>query len=472
MTMQLRPRQLRDKQRIRQAFGVARHVLYRLPTGGGKTVTFCSIAADVAEGGGRVLVVAHRRELVKQAVDTLLRFDLAVGVVCAGFPPPARGVRVIVASVQTLIVRQLPRWFAVSMVIADEAHLAASASWRYVLGTLCASAWRLGVTATPERLDGQALGDLFDVMVEGDEIVTLQALGRLCGCVTYSTDDAPPVPTDTSERAAAVAMSAPKLVGDVVGAYLERCRGRKGLVFASSIAHAEQLVAAFVAAGVVAELLTGKTADRDGVLARLRDGSTTIVVNFGVLTEGFDEPSISYIGVARCTMSLALWLQMCGRGLRTHPGKVDCIINDHGGNGELRFGPVELVREWSLEGKRTRTVATADAALAVATCGKCLALYARREHKACPRCGAAPAPIEQRLPAVVVGKLAKLEADAFEQRQRDKSRATPPRPAPSWADAGLWDRYEQERQERGYLLTWTAGRTRQGMKCKQRKGWG
>lgn len=466
----LRPHQARDKQRLRLAFGAARSVLYRLPTGGGKTVTFASVAADVAAGGGRVLVCCHRRELVAQAVSTLMQFDLAVGVVCRGWPAPALGVRVIVCSVQTVTARGLPAWFQPSLVVADEAHLAASPTWRALLTETCGDAWRLGVTATPERLDGQALGDLFEVMVEGPEIHELQALGLLCQCVTYSTSDAPPVPTDTRESTAAGMMATSKVVGDVVGSYLARCAGRKGLVFASSIAHAEQLAAAFGAAGVVAEVLTGETRERGAMLARLKSGATALVVNYGVLTEGFDEPSISYIGVARCTMSLALWLQMCGRGLRIHPGKRDCIIHDHGGNGELRFGPVELARSWSLEGKRSRTVATADAALAVATCGECLALYARREHAACPRCGSAPAPAERRLPANVVGELQRLDAAAYEQRQRDESRATPPRPAPSWADVGLWDRYEAERQARGYLLTWTAARVRHGVRRRNRWG--
>ena len=266
----LRPHQERDKQRLRLAFGASRSVLYRLPTGGGKTVTFSSIAADVAESGGRVLVVAHRRELVAQAVSTLMQFDLAVGVVCRGFRAPARGVRVIVASVQTLTARGLPAWFTPSLVIADETHLAASRTWRDVLEVLCAGAWRLGVTATPERLDGQALGDLYGVMVEGPEIHELQALGLLCPCVTYSTSDAPPVPADTRESTAAGMMATTKIVGDVVGSYLERCAGRKGLVFASSIAHAEQLAAGFVAAGVAAEVLTGKTRDRAEMLSRLK----------------------------------------------------------------------------------------------------------------------------------------------------------------------------------------------------------
>ena len=467
MTITLRPHQARDRERIRLAFGASRSVLYRLPTGGGKTVTFASIIADAP---GQALVVSHRRELVRQAVDTLAMFGVEASVMCSGWPAPELGARVIVGTVPTVVVRQLPAWFRPALVVADETHLAASTTWRYVLETLCRGAWRLGVTATPERLDGQSLGDLYGVMVEGPEIPQLQALDLLCPCTTYSTSDAPPVPSDTTERAAALMMGAPKLVGDVVGAYLERCAGRKGLVFASSVAHGAQIAAAFCAAGVVAELLTGETRDRDGVLERLKSGATRIVVNYGVLTEGFDEPSIGYIGVARCTMSLALWLQMCGRGLRIHPGKADCIINDHGGNGELRFGPVELARTWSLDGKRARMVATSDAALAVATCGTCLALYARREHTACPRCGSAPAPIEQRLPATVVGKLERLEAADFEAKQRDKSRATPPRPAPSWADAGLWDRYETERQAEGYLLTWTPGRTRQGMRLKRKWG--
>ena len=91
----------------------------------------------------------------------------------------------------------------------------------------------------------------------------------------------------------------------------------------------------------------------------------------------------------------------------------------------------------------------------------CSSVWAASEY-------ASSAPVERRLPANVVGRLERLDAAAFERRQRDKSRATPPRPAPSWADVALWDRYEHERHEHGYLMSWTVPRVRRGMSYKNR----
>ena len=458
--MKLRDYQQRDLNRLRLAYARGhRRVLYRLPTGGGKTVTFGSALA-MAEG--QALVVAHRRELVAQAVATLGRLEVAAAVVAGGHPEPEPGARVLVGTVPALCSRGLPAWFAPRLVVADETHLAMSDSWRRVLLEMCGGARVLGVTATPERLDGQPLGDLYSHMVEGPSIAELTARGHLVPAVTYSTPVLPEV-RRAAQLDKGAALDKPRLVGDVVRTYQRLGAGRTALVFASGIPHGQRIAQAFTGAGIAAALLTGQTptAERERQLQRLSDGQLQVLINVGVLVEGFDEPRVSYIGLARATSSLTLYMQAVGRGLRLHPGKRDCIVADHGGNAELRFGPVAMERAWSLGGERRgRAVATADAALAVATCEECLAVYQRAEHDACPRCGAAPLPVERRFPRQVVGELERLERAAWEERERERSRQTPPRPAPSWCPAGLWRSLEETRQAEGYLPGWTVGRAR------------
>lgn len=457
--MKLRDYQQRDINRLRLAFAQGhRRVLYRLPTGGGKTVTFSSA---IAMAVGDVLVVCHRRELVAQAVATLGRLGIAAGITAGGIADPAPDARVRVGTVPALCARGLPDGFEPSLVVADETHLAASPTWRRVLLELCGAAYVLGVTATPERLDGQPLGDIYSAMVEGPTIAELTERGHLVPAVTYSTPALPTVHRVTQLDRPAV-VERPELVADVVQTYQRLGAGRTALVFASSIKHGAVLRARFEQAGLVAGLLTGETptAERARLLERLSDGRLQVLVNCGVLVEGFDEPRVSYVALARATASLVIYMQAIGRGLRPAPGKADCIVADHGGNAELRFGPVAMARTWSLEGKRARAVASADTALAVATCEQCLAVYMRAEHDSCPRCGAKPHKVERRFPATVAGQLERLEREAWEARQREISRKTGPRPAPAWCPPGLWRSLEETRQAEGYLPGWTVGRAR------------
>ena len=459
--MILRDYQARDLERLLDAYrGGARRVLYRLPTGGGKTALFASLLS-MARGGA--LVLTHRRELVLQARAMLERVTgEPVGVTCAGIDDTAPHARLRVATVPTLLARGLPEGCAPSIVVADETHLAAARTWREVLDGLLAECHLLGVTATPERLDGRALGDIYDTMIEGPTVRELIAGGYLVQPLTYTTRAAP--------RVSDAGLEVPTLTGEVVDTYERLASGRRGLVFASSIAHARSLVQAFTSRGIAAELLTGKTRDRDAMLDRLRTGQTSIVCNYGVLTEGFDDPALSYIGIARCTQSLALWLQMCGRGMRAHEGKVDCVIADHGGNAELRHGPPDIDREWTLEGKRKRSAASLSVALTVSTCGQCLALWSRERSRCCPRCGAEPQAVERRLPEQLRGELERRTAAEWEARKRERSRELPPRPAPAWCPAPLWGSLERRRQDRGYLPTWTAATARRVL-ARERRLW-
>lgn len=462
--MILRGYQREDLDRLRDAFRLSRSVLYQLPTGGGKTVVYATIAQRVAANGGRVLILEHRRELVAQAVDKLRALGVDVGITAAGVADPSPGAPVRVAMVQTLA-RRADDWRA-DFVVADEAHLAAAKTWRDLLLNEHGSAWRLGVTATPVRLDGKPLGDLFGALVAGPTVAQLQAAGHLVDEVVYSipgADLSAAKVTRGEFRAvdAAAAMDRPKLVGDVVQHYQRLADGRTGIVYAASVAHAQRVADAFVAAGVPAAAISGSTptAQRDATLRSLADRSDPlrIVVNCGVLTEGFDCPRVSYIGFARPTASLALYLQVVGRGLRPAPGKADCIVADHAGNA-LRFGLPSQDRQWSLDGKRKRGKQGEDeAALSVRTCAQCLAVWAvALSGTACPRCGTV-APVTTRRLRQLRGQLQRVTKADIARAARAASKDMPPRPAPSWAVAEIWDRCEAKRQREGYAPGWTIG---------------
>ena len=446
--MKLRDYQERDLHRLIMGFRGSRRILYRLPTGGGKTALFTQA---LAMAGGACVVITHRRELVAQAAASLARVGVDAGISCASIDDPNPAARIRIGTVGTLTARGLPAGFEPDFVVVDETHLAAAPTWRALIDSF-EGARVLGVTATPERLDGRALGDIYERMIEGPSIRQLIDRGYLVEPLTYTA----PGEARTSDDG----LQSSALVGAVVDTYERIAAGRTGLVFASSIAHARSLVERFNARGIRSELITGETKDRDEVLGRLARGETRIVCNFGVLTEGFDDPSISYIGIARCTQSLALWLQMCGRGLRTSPNKTDCVIADHGGNASIRFGPVDVEREWSLNGKRPRKAGDLSVAMTVSTCGECFALWNRSQSLSCPRCGAAPEPVERRLPKTLRGELERKTAREWEERRRQTSRETPIRPCPSWCPAALWISLDKRRQERGYLPGWSIGAAR------------
>ena len=458
--MILRPYQSRDIKRIRAAFTRSRAVLYQLPTGGGKTVIYAAAARLAVERGGRVLILEHRRELVEQAVAALRRLNLTVGITAAGVDDPAPDAPIRVAMIQTLA-RRGASAFDPTLVVVDEAHLAAAATWRRALLEWYGATWRLGVTATPRRLDGRALGDLFGEIVVGPTVADLIDGGHLVPMLTYSIPGADfsrckVARGDYTAAGAAEIIDRPMLVGDAVDHYARLCgdKLRPALFYTTTVAHAGRVRDALVDAGYRAAMVSGTTPKltRAATLAALAAGELDAVTNCGVLTEGFDCPPVSYIGLLRPTKSAALYLQIAGRALRPAPGKIDAILADHAGNAR-RHGLVESAREWSLDGAG-EPMKRADL-----ICGECCAQWSPKLGAVCPRCGCLHAPWKPergtRDIVAVDGELARLSGDEIAERQRRISRAIGPRRAPSWADAAIWDQCETTRQRRGYKLGWT-----------------
>lgn len=374
--IQLRPYQEENVKEIFSHYQDGKKsVLLRAPTGYGKTVVFCHIIRVMTERfqkafgrACRVNILAHRGELLEQCGRKLNELRLAYGMIAAGFPLTLH-LPVQASMVQTLRKRQhiWGRWVP-DMVVVDEAHLAKADSYMMYLEyirQINPNVLFLFVTATPIRLDGKGFDDVCEVMVEGPQLYEMVQIGRESGwtqglvmpetiqCLSPDMTGSKKVGGDYSKKEVEERTNTKELIGNIVKTYLEMGQGRKGLVFSPSVAHAKSLTDEFNRAGVSAEWISGELAsdDRRGVLHRLKTGETRMVLNCSVLCEGFDEPSISYVALARPTLSLALYHQQAGRGLRLHPesGKVDCIIADHAGLVD-QHGNVLAKAKWGLDG--------------------------------------------------------------------------------------------------------------------------
>lgn len=406
--MKLRPHQDDAIRAYRTARPRSRRILMVAPTGAGKTVISGFLVRDAARQGKRVLVLAPWRVLIPQTVARYseLMNPSSIGVLMAGRKPDV-GRQIQVGSIETV-----RRWMdrldlKPGLVVVDEAHRAASKTRAEMLDR-----WQvphLLLTATPYRKKGGGLGRIADEIVSVASIQELTGAGYLVPAVTYSGDpdrvDAVPIRPDGDYDPGELAdvMQRPKLVGDIVTDWQRLARGRPTLAFSCNIAHSHQLRDAFLEEGIAAEHLDGTTGTRArrAILGRLESGETQVVTNCNVLTEGFDQPTISCV-VARPTASLGVWVQQAGRGLRIADNKKNCILLDPGGNAH-RFGLIDTEWEFTLAG--TNTAPTEDEEeleLELVTCEVCGAVMPANV-RTCPGCNEYDA--RPRVPVAVEGEL-------------------------------------------------------------------
>ena len=381
----LRPYQDTAIDAIRGEIGSGKkRVLLVMPTGAGKTQVAAEMIRAAAKKGNSTLFVAHRRELVDQAVDRLKRdHNIEAGVIMAG--RPRRDGSVMVASIQTLMRRELPA--NTRFLVCDEAHHAAADSWRKLLERI-PGAVTVGLTATPWRLDGRGLQDMFDSIVVGATPSDLLAQGYLCKATgrAYVPPDFSGVTIrngDYDSAGLTKAYRESKVLGDIVERWQSNCAGKRTILFAASIEISEELVARFVAAGVAAEHLDYKTPSgpRREIINRVRSGETTVVSNVGILGEGVDVPELEVAILARPTKSLSVFLQQIGRVLRPSPGKDRAWIHDHA-NCIVTHGFWDLDRDYSLTKSREKDAGEAP----VKNCPQCFCAVAAG-CLVCPECG-------------------------------------------------------------------------------------
>ena len=351
--------QLRDYQQalVQEVFAQwhcgNRRVMLQLATGGGKTVLFSALAREFTTKGQGVLVLAHREELLTQAREKLESVTaLPVGVIKSGHPVnPLFPVQV--ASVQTLTRRKhLPE---AALVICDESHHSCSQSYTKIFEHYN-RAYILGVTATPSRCDGRGFKFLYDSLVLGPSVAELIKTRHLCrfrlfaAQNTIRTSGVKITGGDFNQRSLAEAVNTALVMGDLVPTWQKYAAGKRTVVFGVDIQHSKAIADAYIQAGISSEHLDGETPteERKAILERFRSGQTLVLTNCGIVSEGFDLPSIEAIQCVRPTKSLILWLQMVGRALRPAPGKDYAIIIDHSQNW-LFHGLPDEERDWSLE---------------------------------------------------------------------------------------------------------------------------
>jgi superfamily II DNA or RNA helicase len=349
-----------------------RCVLLAMPTGSGKTRTFSEIALDFVNRQEQVMLLVHREELLLQAQQTLERIAKSpVGMIKAG--QPLKLDRLIqCASVQTLVKRlekqqiELPH---VSLVIVDEAHLSLAPSYLKILDAL-PHAHVLGVTATPSRLDGRGFDRIYEALVLGPSVSELIWHGYLADYDVLAPDSFLPqagvriTGGDFNVGDLATQIDRRYVAGRAIDAYLKHAVGKRCVVFAINIDHAKAIAASYKEAGIVAEHIDSETPtkERRAILDRFRSGTTKILTNVNLFTEGFDLPEIEVVQLCRPTQSVALHLQMVGRGLRPKStGKA--LILDHAGNC-LRLGGPKANRAWTLQGIADEQVNEAAIAMA------------------------------------------------------------------------------------------------------------
>lgn len=327
-----------QKIEIRRLKGIKK-ALCVVPTGGGKTVIAAVYIKEKFDTGAKTVFIAHRKELINQTYRKLIESGIPpqqVGVIMARDPRNRPMARVQVASISTLIKRNLGSY---DFVFFDEAHRCDSKSYRSIQDHY-KSAFQIGLTATPYRENGKGLGNVFEDLIKVVTPAKLIEEGHLVEPKVFtipSSDLAAikhikVVNGDYDKVELGDAMSSKKLVGDIVEHWKKLANDRSTVVFASSIDHSKAIADEFKSAGISAEHLDGKTLDveRDAILERVETGETKVVCNYGVLTEGWDQPRVKCCILARPTKSTGLAMQMMGRILRPWRG-VPALILDHAG---------------------------------------------------------------------------------------------------------------------------------------------
>ena len=408
--MDLRPYQTKAIVDVRAEMARgARQVLLVMPTGGGKTVLAAEIIRSAVARGSRVLFLAHRREILAQTSEKLGRFGVEHGAIQAGIrPAPQRQVQV--ASVQTLV-RRPESCTRVDLVFVDEAHHRTAGTYEKILSWY-PQARVIGLTATPWRTDGKGLGDAFEASVVACTPRQLRDDGFLVpvGGWIYEGVDTSHARVKLGDFVAAdiqrEAMSR-RVVGDVVGEWKAHAAGLRTVLFAVTVEHSQAMAAAFVAAGVPAEHVDGEmsSAERDGILARLRSGQTLVCCNVGILSEGFDLPELEVAVLCRPTLSTTLALQQIGRVLRPSPGKVLARIHDHAGIFGLHGHPF-ADRDFSPQSSSRANRQDVDKPKAQKCCPHCKAVVCRWP---CDACGYTPTPKQLELEQVEAARRKAIE---------------------------------------------------------------
>lgn len=362
----LRPYQQVAKESIFSFWEEVDDVLFQMPTGTGKTRLFTSIISDIKAWSvlnsinNTILIIAHRIELIDQISENLDRYKISHGIIAGGRERDLR-INVQVASVQTIthhsnidVISDLN----VGFIIIDEAHHSVARSYKK-LWKLFPSAKKLGVTATPWRMNNTGFTEVYDRLIISKPIKEFIADGWLAPYNYYSVkansleqdrissitefDIEGDFKTSALERE----MDTKQIRARLLDSYLKLAKGKKGIIYSISRKHSEHICEEYKTAGINIVKIDSLTPreERRLYVQRFKAGQIDIIVNVDIFSEGFDCPDIEFIQLARPTRSLVKYLQQVGRGLRPTEGKTNCIILDNVGSSN-EFGLPDSDRDW------------------------------------------------------------------------------------------------------------------------------
>ena len=364
----LRDYQQEMKLRLFEEWELHRSVMVQMPTGTGKTHLLAAVVKEFLCGGGvgmRVWIVAHRRELVEQIEETVARYGMGKepdksaknGRTGKDSMPEESG-RVRVFSIQWLSRNRKIMDGQPDLIVIDEAHHALAETYRE-LWKRYPEARKLGMTATPCRLNRKGFTDLFDTLI------TSWSIAEFIGRGWLSSFDYVSIRANSREQRLVDSLKKRGADGDYqvkeMNAVLNRetgirqlyesvrryAAGKKGIVYAVSIAHARQIAAYYSLHGVESVAIDSRTPalERKELVEDFRRGKISVLVNVDIFSEGFDCPDVEFVQLARPTLSLAKYLQQVGRGLRKSDNKESCMLIDNVGLHRI-FGLPVRDRDW------------------------------------------------------------------------------------------------------------------------------
>ena len=339
-------------------------LMLQLPTASGKTWIFVNIAVSLLSQQQPVIIVAHQKELIDQAVAKLNQLiNLPIGVIKAGVKPNPNAL-IQIASIQSLIRRQLP---PASLLIIDEAHHSYPQSYAKIIDHYRRSgAYILGVTGTPCRTDGRGFRVLkggvsgYDKLICGPSVKKLTERGYLAPFKLYAAKNIVDARGskikisggDYDLRELTELVESKLVIGEVIDTWLELAQGLRTVIFAVSTNHSKDIATEFCRRGISAAHIDAKTSvkERERIFKEFAAGDILVITQYSIVTEGVDIAGIQVIQNLRPTNSIVRWFQSIGRALRTESGKSEAIVIDHTDTYLNLPWPIDEVK-WSLDGK-------------------------------------------------------------------------------------------------------------------------
>ena len=369
--MMLRDYQLDLYKKTVEAFKQGfRKPLIVAPCGAGKSYLFAEM---IRKTNGEVLVLTHRQELKQQHEELFHKLGIT----------NAR-VAMILTEANRLGEHPTP-----AIIVADEAHLSRSNSWMKVVQYY--NTWTVGFTATPVRLDGKPLGDVYDTLIEGVDVKWLIENKRLAPYEYYAptlveTDGLRKVAGDYVVSDLEQLMNERAIYGNVIEAYRRFAEGERAIAYCVSVEHAKITAKNFNSAGISAEAISSGTLpkQRQRIMDDFRDGKITVLCNVGIISEGVSIDEVTCCMLLRPTESVALGIQQMMRCMRYLPGKTAKII-DFVAN-YTRVGLPDDEREWSLgEPLKRKKQLNENGDFYIRSCNECFMTF--KTAPVCPFCG-------------------------------------------------------------------------------------